>query len=82
MNQPLAALSVIDGWSWGGLAKIQATGTEPVESTVDSAQAPHPGEFGPEVTVEDSFFVRALCRTYMYSPRAFTDIFTQLHACT
>ena len=39
-------------WSWGVLAKIQATGTYPVQSTVDSAQAPHPAEFGPELTVQ------------------------------
>ena len=39
-------------YSWGVLAKIKATGTESVESTVDSAQAPDPGEFGQELTVE------------------------------
>ena len=39
-------------YSWGVLAKIKDTGTESVESTVDSAQAPDPGEFGQEVTVE------------------------------
>ena len=33
-------------WSWVFLAKIKATGTESVESTVDSAQAPDPGKFG------------------------------------
>ena len=32
-------------WPWGVLSQNQATGTGSVESTVDSAQAPDPGEF-------------------------------------